>query len=55
MLQTIEKNKDITVPELAIMLDVSPRTIERHLKELKDGGKIRRTGSRKTGHWEIIG
>ena len=48
-------NKHITVPELAKRLKVSSSTVERHLKGLKDEGKIRRAGSRKAGYWEIIG
>ena len=32
----------------------TPRTIERHLKALRERGRIQRVGSDKAGHWQII-
>ena len=40
--------------DLAGLLDKTPRTIERHLKALREQGRIQRVGSDKAGHWQII-
>ncbi|MDR0520025.1 MAG: winged helix-turn-helix transcriptional regulator [Clostridiales Family XIII bacterium] len=40
--------------ELAEKIDKNRRTVLRHLKDLQEQGVVRRTGSRKTGHWEAI-
>jgi fido (protein-threonine AMPylation protein)/DNA-binding transcriptional ArsR family regulator len=50
----IESRPYITAKELSESLGVSSRTVERHLRELKENGVLRRVGSDKTGHWEII-
>ena len=39
---------------LAKLFKVSLATITRHLKALQLSGEIRRVGSRKTGHWEVL-
>lgn len=43
----------LTGSALAVALDKSPRTIERHLRDLKSRGLITRIGSDKTGHWQV--
>ena len=43
----------ITVKELAKMLSVTERTINRQIYILKTENKVVRTGSRKTGYWKI--
>ena len=37
-----------------MILGVAPRTVMTHLKKLREAGEVRRVGSRKTGHWEIL-
>ena len=39
---------------LAKLFKVSLATITRRLKALQTAGEIRRVGSRKTGHWEVL-
>jgi len=43
----------ITVKELAKMLSVTARTINRQIDILKVENKVGRAGSRKTGYWKI--
>jgi ATP-dependent DNA helicase RecG len=43
----------ITIAALAKKVKVSDRTIKRILKDLQEGGKIKRSGSDKAGAWEI--
>ena len=39
---------------MKIKLNKSEATIYRHLKTLIDDGIIKRSGSRKTGHWKLL-
>jgi ATP-dependent DNA helicase RecG len=54
ILQEIEKNDTITIPELASLIGVTERSIERNIQKLQSDGLLRRTGSRKEGRWEVI-
>lgn len=54
ILNIISKNSDITMFELAQLLKLSPKTIEKHIKILKEENKIKRVGTRKEGYWEIV-
>ena len=54
MFDLIEQNDKITIQDLATTLDVSKRTVFRDIDKLKKSNKIKRVGSEKKGHWEII-
>ena len=47
-------NNALTVSELAAKLEKSESTIERAIRELCKLERLRRVGSRKSGHWEIL-
>jgi predicted HTH transcriptional regulator len=49
----LKSQPDITAKTLSGLLGISTRTVERHLKELKEKGVIQRAGSDKNGHWKI--
>jgi ATP-dependent DNA helicase RecG len=51
----INDNPSITMDCLSEKTGYSRRTVTRQLKELQENGTIKRIGSRKTGHWEVIG
>ena len=53
ILALIRQNPGITLPELAAQTGKSLRTIERRVGALK-ASHLRRVGSDKTGHWEIL-
>lgn len=53
IISVIAENKWITMPEIALKVGVSERTIERSVKSLKDLGQLKRQGSTKPGYWEI--
>lgn len=55
IIEQIQRNPTITLDEIASMLSVTHRSIEKKIKELRDAGYIRREGSNKSGHWVIIG
>ena len=53
ILKIIKDNGDISAIEISKILNVTARTIERDLKELKEQNKIEYVGSRKSGKWII--
>ena len=54
ILAMLRDNPRATESVMAGALQVSDRTIRRHLKTLREQGLLRRVGSDKTGHWEVI-
>jgi len=54
IIQKIKNRAKVTKRSLASEFNVSPKTIQRDLNELKKNKKIRYIGSKKGGHWEII-
>jgi len=50
----IKHNGKVTIPEIANYLNVSSRTVERHLKRMQFNGQIKRVGSNKSGNWVVI-
>jgi Fic family protein len=53
IIEIISENKDITIIELSILLNVSDKTIKRDLSKLKEENKLIRVGSLKSGYWEV--
>ena len=47
-------NDTVNAANLAIWLNVSEKTIKRDLAFMQSAGIIKRVGSDKTGHWEVI-
>ena len=54
LLQQIQTDSHITIPEMSRKTAVTERTIKRDLQQLQQLGLIKRIGGRKEGHWEII-
>ena len=54
MIWNLKANPNITARELADVLGVEQRTIERRIRVLREKGIIRRVGVDKTGHWEVL-
>jgi predicted HTH transcriptional regulator len=53
LLALIHENPRLTVSKMATLLSTSQRVAERRIANLKST-HLRRIGSRKTGHWEVI-
>ena len=49
LLQELENNPYITTAELGKVLNIIVRTVEHHIKTLKESDIIKRTGGRKSG------
>lgn len=43
----------ITASEIADILSVDARTIERKIRTLRENGRVSRVGSRKAGYWKV--
>lgn len=54
LIRRLKNAPRLTTAQLASLLKTSTRTIERHLKYLREQGVIKRAGSKKTGHWEFL-
>jgi len=54
ILEAIKSNDQITIPELAEIIGVTTRSIERNIQNLQQEGKLVRIGPAKGGHWKII-
>ncbi len=54
ILAMVRANPKATAQKMALALGVTDKTIKRHLKALREQGRIQRVGSDKSGHWEII-
>ena len=55
ILRVIRSNPRATAQTIVLALGVSESTIKRHLRSLRESGRLRRVGSDKAGHWEVIG
>jgi len=55
LINAIRANPDSDYKVLSHKIRVSEATIKRHIQKLKRAGILLRKGSRKTGHWEVIG
>ncbi len=54
LLILLSNQPTLTIPELVSQLKKSERTIKRSLKNLQINERLKRIGSRKTGHWEVL-
>lgn len=54
LLELMTQKPDITREELAKNLDLTISGIDWNIRQLKKSGKIKRIGSDKDGHWEVI-
>lgn len=53
LINAIKANPAADYHSLASILGVSDSTIKRYIRKLKQSNRLRRVGSRKTGHWEV--
>ena len=50
----IKQDPHITAAEIAMQLNMSSRGIEKQIRKLRELCKIKRTGGRFGGYWEIV-
>lgn len=54
VLACIAADNNVTRKEMADKIGKSVRSVARAIKELQESGRLRRVGSDKTGHWEVV-
>lgn len=54
ILGLMQKDVKITIAEIANILKVSDKTIKRDIEKLKANNLLKRVGSLKSGHWELV-
>lgn len=54
ILGACREKSSITIPELAVLLGITERSVERNIQKLQEEGLLRRVGGRKEGHWEVL-
>jgi ATP-dependent DNA helicase RecG len=54
VLHLLKEAPELSIPEMAIRLGKSERTIERATRELRSTGKLTRIGPDKGGYWKVM-
>ncbi|WP_308441409.1 HTH domain-containing protein, partial [Prevotella sp.] len=54
IIDIIKQDPHITAAEIAMQLNMSSRGVEKQIRKLREFGKIKRTGGRFGGYWEIL-
>ncbi len=54
ILDIINKDVFVTISDISKSLDISTNAVENNISKLKKKGLLKRIGSAKGGHWEII-
>lgn len=53
ILQLCREKPFVTIPELAELIGITERSVQRNIQKLQKDGWLRRVGGRKTGYWEV--
>jgi len=54
ILDACREKPSITIPELAEVIGITERSVQRNMQKLQKAGWLRRIGGRKEGHWEVM-
>ncbi len=54
ILETLSAHPRYTTNDLAALLGISAKGVEKHLANLKHSGKLRRIGPDKGGYWQVV-
>ena len=53
LLRLVKENPEMSLAELAVLLDISPKGVEWQAKRLKDEGRLLRSGGDRGGRWVV--
>jgi len=48
------KSPSVSIPQIAEILGISTRTVEKQIRQLKQAKRHRRIGPAKGGHWQVV-
>ena len=54
VLAHLQNRKTASAREIAEVLGLTPRAVEKHIAALKTAGRLRRIGPAKGGRWEVV-
>ncbi len=54
IIELLEAEPCLTIRDISEQLGISTRAVEKNIQTLKKSGRLARSGSRKTGHWEVF-
>jgi ATP-dependent DNA helicase RecG len=54
ILNVCREKPSVTIPELAALIGITERSVQRNIQKLQKDGLLRRVGGRKEGHWEVL-
>ena len=54
ILDACREKPSITIPELAELIGITERSVQRNMQNLQKHGLLRRIGGRKEGYWEVM-
>jgi ATP-dependent DNA helicase RecG len=54
ILAALNEDRYLTIPDLASMIGVTERSIERNIQKLQEQNRLRRIGPAKGGYWEVV-
>lgn len=54
IIAALKQTPHITMSDLAALIGISAKGVEKNIKILRDQGIIRRVGPDKGGHWEVV-
>lgn len=54
VLGLLSARAEMTIPDLAEAVGLSTRAVEKQIAKLRQTGRLRRVGSKKAGHWEVL-
>ena len=54
IIKLILENSSITIPEMALQIGITERSVERNIQKLQTEGKLKRVGPAKGGRWEVL-
>jgi ATP-dependent DNA helicase RecG len=54
ILEVCRQKSAVTIPELASIIGITERSVQRNIHKLKNDGLLHRIGGRKEGLWEVL-
>ena len=54
ILDACRQKNTVTIPELAALLGITERSVERNIQKLQQNVLLQRVGGRKEGRWEVL-
>ena len=54
ILDACREKPSVTIPELAELIGITERSVQRNIQNLQKDGLLQRIGGRKEGHWEVM-